>query len=102
MCIRDRSIGRLLQLVEVRFVIRAGFADDQKLSVAPVTLSYQARGGFDKQVLAFESCDLSHDSDCQPLRNAEARARLLTAQIAAAAGVDPIGDRDDAIGETGE
>src|SRR5688572_26226046 len=64
-----QSIGRLLQLVEVRFVVGAGFAYDQKFGVAPVTLSDQARRGFDKQVLTLEPRDLSDDADSQSLGN---------------------------------
>src|SRR5215510_7334714 len=97
-----QSIGRLPQLVEVRFVFGGGLAHYQEFGVAPVTVADQARGGFDEQVLAFQPCDLADETDGQTPFDAEPGARLLAAQISAAAGVDPVRDGDDAVGEIGE
>src|SRR5215813_10737340 len=93
-----QSIGRLPQLVEVRFVFGGGLAHYQEFGVAPMAVADQARGGFDEQVLAFQPCDLSDETDCQTPFDAEPGARLLAAQISAAAGVDPVRDGDDAVG----
>src|SRR5215510_15802415 len=93
-----QSIGRLPQLVEVRFVFGSGLAHYQEFGVAPVAVTDQASGGFNEQVLAFQPCDLSEETDGQTPRDAEPGASLLAAHPAAAAGVDPVGDGDDAVG----